>query len=571
MLTELRIRNFALVEDGALQFKDGMTAFTGETGAGKSLLLDAITLLLGAKARSDLVRSGAKSAEVEGVFDLSHDALKRKLASDLGFEVDVDEGSCLLIRREISSEEVGKNRIWIQGRSATRAQLQSLLGDWVEVSGQHEFLRLNREDFVLGLVDQYGGLKNDAKQFAGLYASFVESAKQLESIQMDESTRHSKIDYLRFQVEELERAGIGPESAQEEEKLIALRSRLGSLEKIRGACEFARHQLEGLEDTDTAQQGILNLVQNLSRELRPFATLDAEFVRLLESVDQLQSSALELSGLVNDMSTSLEADPEALENAESRLSLLNRIKRKYALDLQGLLALLETSRTELAQLSSPEKRLEEMRTKHEKLKSELNTQAQKLHTHRSHAASAIQNAWQKDLAVLGMKHAKLKLDVKTCEELRPTGLTKIEALFSANPGEGLKPLAKVASGGELSRILLALKHIIAGRSEIGVYLFDEVDAGIGGETAHAVGARLRAISNDNQVLVVTHLAQVAASAHEQFRIEKRIEKGRMRTFVEHLSVKDRSGEIARMLGGTESKAAQSLAKELLKKAAQVSP
>jgi len=387
---------------------------------------------------------------------------------------------------------------------------------------------------------------------------------------MDESSRHSKIDYLRFQVEELERAGIGPESVEEEEKLQALRSRLGSLEKIRSACEFAHRQLEGTYDSESSQAGVLTLVQNLSRELRPFANLDAEFTRLLASVDQLQSSAMELSGLVNDVTSSLEADPEALENAESRLSLLNRLKRKYMLDLGGLHALLTSSRSELEALSSPEKRLEEMRLKHEKLKSELSRMAQKLHTHRSEAASALQSAWQKDLAVLGMKHAKLKLETKLTEDFRPSGNTRIEALFSANPGEGLKPLAKVASGGELSRILLALKHIIAGRSEIGVYLFDEVDAGIGGETAHAVGARLRAISGDNQVLVVTHLAQVAASAHEQFRIEKRIEKGRMRTFVEHLTVKERAGEIARMLGGTESKAAQSLARELLKKAVQVS-
>lgn len=563
MLKELRIRNFALVEDAALQLGGGMSAFTGETGAGKSLLLDAISLLLGSKARSDLVRSGARSAEVEGVFDLSLDLAKREGAARQGFEVDAEEGFRLLVRREISSEDVGKNRIWIQGRSATRAQLQHLLGDWVEVSGQHEFLRLNREDFFLNLIDQYAALKEDREAFADLYRQHREVEAEIQSITLSESQRLARIDYLQFQVEELEKAGVGPHSQDEEEKLVALRARLGSVEKIRSLCENAQIQFQGLESGDTVQFGILDLVQNLLRDLRPVANLDEEFQKLVSDLEQLLESASLIQERFDRMLCSLDADPEALENAELKLSSLTRLKRKYAMEAAQLSAFLEECREELKRLEAPGTLVQALNEKRTALFKNLLARAQKLHAARLEAAARLEKIWLKDLEKLGMKKARLKINVTELEELRPSGRDRVETYFSANPGESPKPLGKVASGGELSRLLLSLKSLVAGRAEVGVYLFDEVDAGIGGETAHAVGARLRLISKNNQVLVVTHLAQVAVAAHEQFRIEKRVEKNRTLTLVEKLSVKERPQEIARMLGGTESRAAQQLAKELL--------
>jgi len=566
MLRELRIRNFAIVEDADLELKKGMTAFTGETGAGKSLLLDAITVLLGAKARGELVRSGAKSAEVEGVFDLSKDLAKRTLASELGFEIDADDGFRLIVRREIAANDPSRNRIWIQGRSVTRAQLQALLGDWVEVSGQHEFLKLNREDFVLALIDQYGGLKEEARAFGGSYSQLLALRKELEALETFEGNREARTDFLRYQMEELEKAGISAESHTEEEKLNALRSRLGNLGKIRNALDVATLCLEGTEGDDqaTGTRGIVSLFQTMARELRPFQTLDEGFAKLLSGLEMAETSVLELRETIREILISLEADPEALELAESRLSLMNRLKRKYHRDLPGLFDLLGESRRELEGLAGGDARRdrtrEEVRTREEK----LFKQARTLHGRREDAASTLTGKWQKDLAFLGMKNARLQLALSLLVELSPRGLTKVEALFSANPGETLKSISKVASGGELSRILLSLKHIISGRSEVGVYLFDEVDAGIGGETAHAVGERLRRIAEDNQVLVVTHLAQVAAKAHEQIRIEKRSEKGRVTTVAERLTAVEREKEVARMLGATGSQAALKLARELLR-------
>ncbi len=565
MLSELRIRNFALVEDATLSLDTGMSAFTGETGAGKSLLLDAISLLLGSKARSDLVRHGARSAEVEGVFDLSRDLGKREWAQAMGFEVDPNEGSQLIVRRELSSEDVGKNRIWIQGKAATRAQLQKLLGDWVEVSGQHEFLRLHREDFFLKLIDQYAVLEDEVDSFKLVFEEYRSLQTQLEERLREESDRFKRTDYLRFQIEELERAGVGPNSREDEEKLMALRNRLGSVEKIRALCRQALLQLEGSESDENPQAGIYTLFQALSRELRPFTALDPDFERLLQEVEAVLESAQNIGERFSKISQDLDADPEALESAELKLSALKRLKRKYALETESLTELLLSSQSELLALENSHSTVEVLEARQGALDMELKQRATRLHGKRTEAALSLQKTWLKDLETLGMKKARLEIHVEKTAEFKSSGSTKAEAFFSANPGELPKSLAKVASGGELSRLLLSLKSLVAGRSEVGVYLFDEVDAGIGGETAHAVGARLRMISIDNQVLVVTHLAQVAAAAHAQFKIEKRIEKGRTKTFVQKLNSKDRPQELARMLGGSESKAARNLARELLQR------
>lgn len=565
MLRELRVNNFAIVEDGRLQIGSGMTAFTGETGAGKSLLFDAVTLLLGGKARSHLVRTGSSSAEVEGVFDLSKDAPKRKLASELGFELDEEDGHLLVVRREIAGDESARNRVWIQGKAATRSQLQSLLGDWVEVSGQHEFLRLGREDYVLAIVDQFGGLRHEVESFEEAYLAHRELQLELESSMKAHENKVARLDYLKFQTEELERAGVGPEAAREEQALIALRSRLGNLERVQRGLSAVTSLLEGEEGGEAI--GALASVQTSIRELRNLGDYGEEFRAIAQSLEPCEEQLGEIASRVTKLLQSLEADPEELEKAESRLSLMMRAKRKYGMEMDALASLLMEARAELERLENSDERMAALQTRCEQSAQSLRKRATSLHGRRAKAAKALAEAWEKDIRQLGMKQARLDLQVSETDEFRPTGSTRIESMFSANSGESLRPLGKVASGGELSRILLALKHIVAGRSEIGIYLFDEVDSGIGGETANAVAARLRGIAKDNQVIVVTHLAQIAAAAHEQFRIQKQTEKGKTRTVVTKLAKDERPEEIARMLGDTSSKAAKSLAKELIGKAA----
>ena len=565
MLKELRVRNFAIVEDGHLKIGAGMTAFTGETGAGKSLLFDAVTLLLGGKARSHLVRTDAASAEVEGVFDLSRDPAKKKLAAELGFDIEADDGDLLFIRREISSGgEAGRNRTWIQGKSATRAQLQNLLGGWVEVSGQHEFLRLGREDYILGVVDQYGSLREESREFEAAYDQHSALIEEFEKATAEQQDRASRIGYLSYLVEELEKAGVSPEAEQEEERLLTLRAKLGNFEKVQRGLETVRAQIDGSEG-DEASAGALVRIQTATRELMNLSDFGEEFRQLATRLEQAEEVLSEFSLHLNKMASSLEADPESLEEAESRLSLLNRVKRKYAKEVAELVSMLGEAREELKRLENVDERISGLQTRLDKSQTNLDRLATRLHERRQQAAGALGKAWEKDLRQLGMKQARLNLEVSRLDAFRSTGFTRIESLFSANPGETLRPLGKVASGGELSRILLSLKHIVAGRSEIGIYLFDEVDAGIGGETAHAVAARLKGIAKDNQVVVVTHLAQIAATSHDQFRIQKVTEKGKTRTVIEKVTRDERTEEIARMLGDTGSRAAQKLAKELLGK------
>lgn len=566
MLRELKVKNFAIVEDGRLQLGAGMTSFTGETGAGKSLLFDAVTLLLGGKARSHLVRTGASSAEVEGVFDLSKDSHKRSLAAELGFEIEEEDDHLLFVRREISGgNDAGRNRVWIQGRSATRSQLQQLLGDWVEVSGQHEFLKLGNEDYILGIVDQYGDLREEARLFEVAYEAHAQLLTGLEQAKSEQENRVHRAGYLRFQIEELEKAGISPEAAQEEERLLALRAKLGSLERVQRALDVARGNVDGFESGDESSAGALARVQAAARELASLSDLGEEFRDLVVRLDQASEVLSDFSAAIGRIAASLEADPESLEAAESQLSQLNRVKRKYQSDVPALVEALASARAELERLESSEERVSDLQEKLVQSQEKLVKQARRLHARREESAVALAKSWEKDLKLLGMKQARLQLKVSELIECRSTGLSRVEALFTANVGEEPRPLGKVASGGELSRILLALKHIVAGRSEIGIYLFDEVDAGIGGETAHAVASRLRGIAKDNQVVVVTHLAQIAATSHEQFRIRKMTEKGKTRTVIEKMDREDRAEEIARMLGDTGSRAAQKLARELLAK------
>jgi DNA repair protein RecN (Recombination protein N) len=560
MLRELKVRNFAIVDDRDLVFAKGLTGFTGETGAGKSLLLDAITLLLGAKANSDLVRTGADSAEVEGVFDLQKEPQRRSHADELGFAVSEDDGFLLVVRREISAN-ASKNRIWIQGRSATRSQLQELLGSWVEVSGQHEFLRLSKDAYLLEVVDQFGGLGPELREFESRYTKYRAIQKEYDSIREAEESRGTRIDFLRFQIEEFEKAGIHTDLAQEEERLVALRNRLGSVEKLRGALEVSRSVLDGAEGD--SQEGVVPLLQKMGRELRPFAALDAEFSRLSDSSEQLITAAVDALRSVDRLMGALEADPQALESAESTLSKLTRLKRKYNVETKGLIELLTHAKGELSSLEQSGDRLQKIQLELEHVKAEIWTRAQALHKRRAAAALELATLWQKDVRLLGMKDARLEVECVAQDELSSKGMSRVEARLSANAGSDPKPIAKVASGGELSRILLSLKNLVSGRSEIGVFLFDEVDAGIGGETAKLVAQRLKDLSKSNQVLVVTHLAQIAAKADHHFRIAKQTVKGRTRTQISPLAKTEREEEIARMLGATTSTAARSLARELL--------
>lgn len=559
MIAQIRVSNFAIVEDGTIHLDPGMTCFTGETGAGKTLLLEAIGLLLGSKASSELVKTNAEFAEVEGIFDLHEQPQRLKMLEDMGF--DNEESTDLIIRREIAGSNAKKNRIWIQGRIATRRQLQEILGDWIEVSGQHEFLKLANAEYLLHTLDQFAGLKEDVNQFATDYESYLQSKNELKRLSSLQFEHESRLDFLKFQLDELNKAGISEELPNQEAELLEMRNRLGSVEKILEITSKGLQLLEG--NADESANGALPQVQNLVRELRALEKLGSDFSNLLKMGEESETLLRELAREITRVATSTEADPETLEAAEEKLSQLSRLKRKHQKETLGLVQLRQDLVNQLRDLESSETRIEQIKKQLLSQERNLENLAQKLFERRKEAAKIFQKKWQVGVQELGISHAILEFQIQRDDHLNEKGGIVLDVLFSANPGTKPLPLARIASGGELSRLLLALKHLVAGKSEVGVYLFDEVDTGIGGKTAQIVGERLRLISKSNQVLVVSHLAQIAACANHHFSIEKSLKNGRMQTKIQKLNSKERTLELARMLGDPDSSSAQKLAREMM--------
>jgi DNA repair protein RecN (Recombination protein N) len=567
MLSELRVKNFSLVEDASVDIGRGFTVFTGETGAGKSLLLDAITLLLGAKASSQTVRNGASSAEVEGVFVLENEPKRIEKLREAGFEIEKDDGYRLLVRREISAFENSKNRIWIQGKNATRSQLQTFLGDWVEVSGQHEFLRLNQEGYILKIVDQFGNLRDQVKEFRQIYDRYLKVVAQYESLVADEKHKTARLDYLDFQIQELRKAGVSDDLLSREPQLEQNRNRLVSSEKIRKFVSVARDLLNGSSQNHFERSGdnpsILALLNSLQREILALSFKDEEIQNFQTITESIQDSVLLAVDSLESLAQKIEENPDELESLENQISNLNRLKRKHNFDSAGLVQFLADCELEARNLSRSSELIQQTRDEKITIQKELNARAADLSRSRVAVAAKLSQKWQESVRDLGLEKASLKIRITPLENLNSTGLDLAEALFTANTGESLKPLVKVASGGELSRLLLSLKSILANKSEIGVFLFDEIDTGIGGQAALQVATKLKDLAIHNQVLVVSHLASIASAANQHFRIFKSIGRDKTRTEINELDADGRLQEIARMLGGTDTKAAKTLAKELL--------
>lgn len=568
MLSEIRVHNFAIVENKTISLKEGMTVFTGETGAGKSLLLDAITLLLGAKADTTLVRSGESSAEVEGLFDWTEFPERIEAASEMGFSFDEEE-CFLVVRREISTKEKKRNRIWIQGKLATRGQLQKLLGDWVEISGQHEFLRLNKEEYILETLDQYAQLREKTKIFRECYDDFKKLENRLMELEKIESERQSLLDFRRFQLEEFKKAQVGPTLIQEEEELVAKRQQLANVEKIRISLQLVSNYFSGThgENYQSEFVSINEQIKKVTRELCSWSNLGGNYEKAAKLSEEAQSILLELESTIEALTENIEADPKDLEEAEERLSQIAKLKRKYNVDSEGLFKLFQEVQNELSQIENSTFELKKCKEAFEKAQKELLFLAEDLHQKRVIAAQDFSKQWLKEVRSLGIKDAEIELLVSPGDNIGPNGISKSQVFFTANKGEDLKLISKVASGGELSRILLAMKYLISDRNSVGVYLFDEVDSGIGGETAHRVGQKLKFISRNNQVIVVSHLAQVAAYSDHHYVIEKSSSKARTQTKITSINSKEEKlNEISRMLGSSSSQAAKALAQELIQEA-----
>ncbi|MBS0170124.1 MAG: DNA repair protein RecN [Nitrospira sp.] len=557
MLTELRISNFGVIEQLAVTFGSGFIVFTGETGAGKSLLIDAVTLLVGGRASVEQIRAQADEADLQAAFQLSPDHPVLQLLQSKGFahpgEADI------VIRRVISRS--GRNRTYLNGSLCPVHLLEELGGALVDVHGQHEQQSLLSSSVQLDALDNYGRLQTLRQEYHAAHARWVERVAELETVTGQIARRREREDLLRFQCQEITDAGL---EAGEDVRLEQERPRLMHSQQLG---ELSDHVHEMLY---AGEQSVLTQLAAARKLVSRMETFDGAAGDWGKSIDDAVVIVRELAAQVRHYRDQVEANPARLAEVEQRLDRLQRLSKKYGGSLDAVLTLHESLKAQLDQLDTAETRLQELTRAVEEGRQSLAEAADRLTRKRGEAAKKLTVAVSRELGALRMERTRFAVEVSPVAGDHPygqTGQDAVEFLFSANPGEPLKSLAKVASGGELSRVMLALKTILAESDRVPVLIFDEVDAGVGGAVAEVMGARLRNLSRHHQVLCVTHLPQVGSQAHAHFLVEKQIRQKRTMTHVRQLTLGEREEEIARMLAGvTVTKTARAAAAEMIESA-----
>lgn len=561
MLRELRIKNLALIEDASANFNKGLNVLTGETGAGKSVIVEALCLALGERASNELIRSGEKEAVVEAFFDippkfLSYSSLK--LLQDIG--IDIDEG--IILKRIISAP--GKSRAYINDSMINIQTLAKISRDIIDVYGQYEHQSLIHPDNQLELLDAYGGLFSERQEFAVIYEKQARLKQQIAELITKEKDRAQRLDILRFQINEIKAADlkIGEEEGLAEEiKILSSAGRLA---------ELSNQAYDFLSSSEAA------CITNLSKvlgSLKEISGIDARAGDAVKSVEDALPLLEETAYFLRDYKEELDFNPERLEEMQERLELIKGLKRKYGSSVAEILDYKEKAEGELDEIQQSDERLETLKAELEKLKNVLTEKAKLLSEKRNASARKIEQKVVSELAELSMPGTKFSISV-TQEEGDDTidgfraglkGIDRVEYFISPNVGEELKPLSKIASGGELSRIMLALKGILAKGDSIPVLIFDEIDAGIGGKTAETVGRKLKSLSSGHQVICITHLPQIASCADTHLKVEKKTKNKRTIIEIKKMEKDDRIMEIARMLSGGKSEVSIKHARELLGK------
>ncbi len=535
MLTDLIIRNFAIIDNLHVTFGQGFNVLTGETGAGKSIIIDAVNLLLGGRARGEVIRTGEDEASVEAVFDLSEAAgVAEKLnAAGLGHD------SELLVRRIVARS--GKNRVFVNGSLVPLAQLRELTSGLVNIYGQHEHQNLQRIETHLELLDYFAGLQGCLAEYQTTFIIYQQLQKDLNQLNLAERERQQRLDMLSFQQQELVKADL---KAGEEEELERERLLLQHAEKLTTASRGGYENLYG------GQSAVCEKISEVAEQLEALQKIDPVLGALAES---LRSNLYNLEDIATELRTyseKLEFEPQRQQLVEDRLALLSSLKRKYAPTVSGLLEYLERIDRELADLSDLEGRRDQLTQALLEQRKMLLETGKSLSRQRQAAADRLAGSVEQELSDLAMPKARFCLQFSELEEPSIDGLERAEFYLSANPGEAAQPLAKIASGGELSRIMLALKRSAPEGDSVRTLIFDEVDAGIGGVAATAVGEKICRLGKDLQVLCVTHLPQVAAFANQHFQVAKVESHGRTTTRLILLDPEARVAEMARMLGGS---------------------
>lgn len=534
MLSELLIRNFAIIERLQVRFGPGFNVLTGETGAGKSIIIDAVGLLLGDRARPELIRTGADEGVVEAIFDLAAQPHIRQQLTAAGFE----DGEELLAKRLVARG--GKNRIQVNGSLATVGQLQPFSQGLVTIYGQHEHQNLQRPDTHLELLDRFAGLNEAVVEYRHQFEEVNALRQRLLELETAERERQQRLDFLLFQSRELTEAGLRP---GEDEELAAERLLLLNAERL------ALVTGGGYESLYGAQGSICEGLEKLASGLEGVAGIDPLLGQLAETARAAHYSLEDLAMQLRDYGRRIAFEPDRQQQVEERLALLSLLKRKYAPTLAGLLEHQVRLQGEIVALTDLEATRADLQKELQVVVTLLRRKAETLSERRRQAAKKLANGVEAELRDLAMAGTRFEVRLLPLAEPAGRGLEKVEFFLSPNAGEELRPLARIASGGELSRIMLALRKAAPDGDNIPTLIFDEVDAGVGGAAATAVGEKLRQVAHDRQVLCITHLPQVAAFADRHYRVEKLTTDGRTSTRLVLLEGEERVREMARMLGG----------------------
>ncbi|MFK7929688.1 MAG: DNA repair protein RecN [Myxococcota bacterium] len=569
MLTCLRIRHLAIIDELELDLGSGLNVVTGETGAGKSILVQAMQLVLGARARPEVVRTGCERAEVEALFAVKPSDPVVVVLQDEGFEA----GDELILRRVIRAS--GGSRASVNGRLATLAQLKRIARELVDISSQHEHTTLVDAGTHLNYLDAFGDHGADRDGVGQAVAVARDADSEVKRLRSQSTERGEREDFLRFQVAELDRIDPTP---GEVEALTTERQRLRHSERLVGAATAGAAALDG------DHTGAVPSIGSVLPDLADAATVDAVLAPLVE---RLESAQTELQDLAYELSTyagRVDLDPARLDEVEERLAALKRLLRRFDGDEAALIAFREQAVTELSGLGDLDERIADARAVRDRALKVASERARALSERRSQVADALAKAITVELHDLGMGHARVQVEVAPLDgasgelqvdgaRLSEIGMDRAEFLIAPNPGETPRSLAKVASGGELSRSLLALKRVLAGSGPVALYVFDEVDTGVGGAVAEAIGRKIREVAAHHQVLCITHQPQIAAFGDTHLYVSKDVQKdGRTRSRIDALNDADRQEELARMLSGaTLTDAARDAAAALLTSAKSTSP
>ncbi|MCA9594402.1 MAG: DNA repair protein RecN [Myxococcales bacterium] len=538
MLSYLRIRGLALLDDVALELGGGLNVLTGETGAGKSIIIDALTLLRGVRSRAELVRAGESAATVDAAFELQGSTLHHVRGVLSGHGLPAEEAAGLVLSRV--APRSGRGRVMVQGELTTQSVLGEIGEELLDVCSQHEHHSLTRPARHLELLDAYGRLEADVAEYGEAYRAWRDAVDELSALRERARDGGQRADFLRFQIEELTR--VAPESGEYAE----LSSRL---ELVRDAHQWAAFAASALDVLNEADDSVVARLSVLAEQARRGAQASA---RLSEMAGQLEAARIacgEAVHLAERLADSVEIEPGELDRIEARMSELESLRRKHGVEVDQLGERLDEMRAELAGIDGAEDAIAALEGQVSKRHAAARKLALMLSERRRASAKRLAKALCAELSELSLPGARLEAVVETLSELSPRGLDAVELSFSANVGEPLAPLTRVASGGELSRVLLAIKGVLSTGDSVATYVFDEVDAGVGGAVAEAIGRRLTKAADGHQVLCITHLPQIAAFADRHFRVEKTTENGRTLTRVRRLSEEESVEEIARMLGG----------------------